>query len=314
MPDYKYNVAFSCHQDDEPVARQLYDLLDGRVGPMFLYTQSQKVLIGEDGVEAFSQTYSTHSRIVVVVYRKEWGETLWTRIEDLAIRDLFLRANVGRVFVYSTDGGAPSWMPKSFIWGSDRSGGLVTCAAAIEQKVQEAGGEIGEEDVVAMADRVSQQLAAAEARERRRFSTEAVHSADLEIAAVNTRLQELAVSVEQKQPGLVRTERSRELLTVFTKDASIVFVWRGAAGNSIQGATLSLCQGYGPPSQYREGGKPREVERFELHLAEDDTTWQWVNRAEQRYSSVQLAENAFRRLLKEHASRGAAELNRRRRG
>lgn len=50
---------------------------------------------------------------------------------------------------------------------------------------------------------------------------------------------------------------------------------------------------------------------YELRLAEDDATWQWVDERGLQYSSAELAENALRRLIEEDEKYRKATLQRR---
>ena len=74
---YKYDVAFSFLQRDEPLALQLNDLLQDRV-KTFIYPERQKELAGTDGEETFGKVFGEEARLAVVLYRSEWGETKWT--------------------------------------------------------------------------------------------------------------------------------------------------------------------------------------------------------------------------------------------
>jgi hypothetical protein len=49
---YNYDVAFSFLADDEPLALEFADRVRDRVN-IFVYTQRQKELIGNDGIDQF---------------------------------------------------------------------------------------------------------------------------------------------------------------------------------------------------------------------------------------------------------------------
>ena len=75
MPDdFKYDVAFSFLADDESLAIEIGDRIRDRVG-VFIYSESQKDLIGNDGIDQFSSVFRQDSRLVVVLYREQWGQT-----------------------------------------------------------------------------------------------------------------------------------------------------------------------------------------------------------------------------------------------
>ncbi|MBN2402645.1 MAG: hypothetical protein JXN64_09610 [Spirochaetes bacterium] len=83
---YKYDIAFSFLAEDEPLAVVLADLLQNRVN-IFLYSKKQSDIAGTDGELTFNKVFAELSRLVVVLYRKGWGESPWTRIEETAIRN-----------------------------------------------------------------------------------------------------------------------------------------------------------------------------------------------------------------------------------
>lgn len=55
------------------------------------------------------------SRLVVVLYREDWGETRWTRVERTAIEDRFLRDGADfLLFVMLNSADAPpGWLPET---------------------------------------------------------------------------------------------------------------------------------------------------------------------------------------------------------
>jgi hypothetical protein len=86
IEEFEYDVAFSFNALDEGVATQLNDLLSPRL-KTFIYSERQREIAGTDGQESFSKVYGKTSRLVVVLFRPEWGETPWTRIERDAIKN-----------------------------------------------------------------------------------------------------------------------------------------------------------------------------------------------------------------------------------
>lgn len=80
MTDFEYDVAFSFHSQDQGLAVQLNDRLQERFRT-FIYTEQQKMLAGTDGEITFNKVFGSSARVVVVLYRKEWGETPFTRTD-----------------------------------------------------------------------------------------------------------------------------------------------------------------------------------------------------------------------------------------
>ncbi len=54
--EFKYDVAFSFLQQDEPTATQINDLLQDRVST-FLYSRRQGEVAGTDGEKTFNQVF-----------------------------------------------------------------------------------------------------------------------------------------------------------------------------------------------------------------------------------------------------------------
>jgi len=74
---FEFDVAFSFHSKDEPLAQQLNDLLSDRLST-FIYSEQQKVLAGRDGKRSSIQFSTSKARVVVVLHREEWGQTPFT--------------------------------------------------------------------------------------------------------------------------------------------------------------------------------------------------------------------------------------------
>jgi len=115
--EFKYDVAFSFLAQDESLATQLNDALNGRVST-FIYSRRQEELAGTDGMETFARVFGDESRAVVVLYRNGWGERGWTMIERKAIQDRTLARGWDFLLVIPLDqpAQAPLWLPKSRLW------------------------------------------------------------------------------------------------------------------------------------------------------------------------------------------------------
>lgn len=151
--EYKYDVAFSFLADDEDIATNINDIIKDRL-TTFIYSERQKELAGTDGEKTFSRVFGSEVRIVFVLYRKGWGETSWTRIEETAIRNRCFDEGYDFVLFAPLEKNLelPRWLPKNRIWlGLDRWG-IEDAASVIESRVQEAGGIPKEETV---EDRIS---------------------------------------------------------------------------------------------------------------------------------------------------------------
>src|SRR5215471_16402309 len=197
---FEYDVAFSFLKEDEGLAAQLNDLLEGRY-KTFLYSKKQEALGGRDGEEVFKRVFGKASRIVVILYRPEWGSTPWTRIEQDAIRD---RAyNSGYDFTTFVSLGpspsVPEWLPKHRLWvGLDRFS-VNGAAAIIENLITEQGGNPKPDTPQDKAARLARALAADNERESLYHSTEGVQRGEREAHRVFEALDALVESNEGKQ-------------------------------------------------------------------------------------------------------------------
>ena len=149
---YEFDVAFSFLQQDENLAIQLNSLLKDRV-KTFLYTEHQKKLAGRDGEELFNKVFFQESRIVVVLFRNDWGKSPWTKIEETAIRNKGFELGYDFVTFIPLDKpiNIPAWLPKNRLWVGLERWGIESAASVIEAKIQEFGGDIKIETV---ADKV----------------------------------------------------------------------------------------------------------------------------------------------------------------
>lgn len=140
--EYKYDVAFSFLKEDEGFASQLNELISDIV-ITFLYSKQQEKVAGADGEKVFNDVFSKEARIVVVLYRKNWGKTPWTRIEETAIRNRAYENGYDFVIFIPLEKNpkVPKYLPKTQIWvGLDRWG-VKGAASVIEARVQLSGGE-----------------------------------------------------------------------------------------------------------------------------------------------------------------------------
>jgi hypothetical protein len=149
---YEYEVAFSFHQQDESLAFQIRDSIQERLSN-FIYSEQQKKLIANNGVDKFSKVFRDESRIVVVLYREEWGTTYWTKVEETAIKERVQEESADFTVFISLDAKKPQWLSKTQLWYDFERFGLESTAAIIERKVNEYGGQVREESVEDLANR-----------------------------------------------------------------------------------------------------------------------------------------------------------------
>ena len=207
--NYKYEVAFSFLQQDEAIVLELNNLISEKLST-FVYSEKQTELAGADGEKVFNETFSKDARIVVVLYRDEWGKTKWTRIEETAIRNRGYEEGYDFLFVINLDIAStlPKWLPKIYIWHNFERFKAENAAAIIEHKVTEKGGALKKETIKELAER-TQRLRIAE-KDRQSFlqSQDAVTAAVNEIEYIARKVQSIKGEIDQtvEHPFMVRLD------------------------------------------------------------------------------------------------------------
>jgi hypothetical protein len=171
--DFEYDVAFSFLHQDEQLAIDVADRVRDRV-KVFIYSEQQKALIANDGVDTFSQVFKQGARVVVVLFRETWGTTKWTRVEETAIKSRHLDEGPKFLVVASLDGNHPVWYPDTWIWGDLERYGIDGLASVIETKVRQRGGEVHSETLADYAANIDRQIAFVSDLRRWRSSQERV--------------------------------------------------------------------------------------------------------------------------------------------
>jgi hypothetical protein len=156
---YDYDVAISFGYKDESIANKLHSLLEGRLR-VFLYSKEQEKLAGKDGEAKFNEVFGKTAKLVVVLYREEWGHTPFTRFEETAIRNrAYSEGYDFAVFIPMDDSEkqkVPAWVPKNRLYIGLERWGIAAACAVIEARFSEMGGEVHEESVAEMAVKVAE--------------------------------------------------------------------------------------------------------------------------------------------------------------
>ncbi len=144
MEAYKYDIAISLCKEDVPYAKTLVKALNPKLN-VFFYEDRQELLIGELGPEVFGDVFKHEARVVVILYRKAWGDSYYTELERAAILDRTARPDQGQSFIMvigMEPAAVPGWYPSSRIYASPMKFTVEKLAEFIEFKVNERGGEI----------------------------------------------------------------------------------------------------------------------------------------------------------------------------
>jgi hypothetical protein len=144
MKDYKHDIAISLCKEDVAYAKELVKTLNPNLN-LFFYEDRQEQLIGELGPEKFGDVFKHDARIVVILYRKKWGDSYYTELERSAILDRTARPDQGQSFIMvigMEPGAVPGWYPSSRIYANPMKFSVEKMAEFIEHKVNERGGNV----------------------------------------------------------------------------------------------------------------------------------------------------------------------------
>ncbi|MCC6735861.1 MAG: hypothetical protein IT534_07000 [Bauldia sp.] len=214
MVDFAYDVAFSFTQADEDTASKLNDLLTGRF-KTFLYSRKQEVLAGADGEARFNEVFGKQSRLVVIFWRPQWGQSPFTRFEETAIRNrAYADGYDFSLFVPTQPGDLPAWLPKNRLYYGMQRFGLEGAAAVVEARLQELGAETRPESLSGRAARFERGRLFEQRREQFRGG-EGNQAANEAFAVLKDTIETGIVAIAEQSPSLgiqvLRPELSEHL-------------------------------------------------------------------------------------------------------
>ena len=145
------DAAISFLVGDEPTARMIAERLEAAGLKVFFFPHRQEELAGTNGMESMRAPF-LEARVNVVLFRKTWGETPWTRVESGAITDRCFRDGWSSLmFVELEKSPLPKWLPGTHIRFNFADYGIDQLVGAIKARVQEQGGTIKPLDALARA-------------------------------------------------------------------------------------------------------------------------------------------------------------------
>jgi hypothetical protein len=298
---YKYDVAFSFLAKDEALATELNDRLQDRV-KTFLYTRKQEQIAGTDGEKTFNKVFGEEARIVVLLYRKDWGQTPFTRIEETAIKNRGFDHGYDFLLCIPLDEPpiAPEWYPKTNLWLGLSRWGVDGAASVIEARIQERGGQPHEETVQERAQRLKRSQEFAGKRDSFLHSEDGVKAANEEFELLRAEAQRLTNEI-----GSSFSYKSHENhFAVIGMGFSVGLEWQLYYGNSLTNSklTVGLWKGHPPlhfPQQYMLH-QPQQIQKteftFDLFPA-DQHRWVMVGNKTCTYTIQELAAHYLKELM-----------------
>lgn len=137
----KYDVAISFLAKDESIAAALYHELSQTLN-VFFFPRKQEDLAGTDGMESMRTPFLDDSRLMVVLYRGQWGKTRWTAIEETAVKEACFNGGWKRLFFIALERSdtLPNWLPEYHVRYNWEDFGLNQAVGAIKARVLDNGG------------------------------------------------------------------------------------------------------------------------------------------------------------------------------
>lgn len=138
MKNYKYDVAFAFSKNDEHLANQINDLLPNHF-TTFLYPKKLEVIDRPNRELKIMDAFEKQSKMIVVLFRKKWGTTPWTKIEELAVRKRTTKDGYDFILFIPLDHPPiiPKYIPKNQIWDGLGNTGIKGAAEIIEERFKQ---------------------------------------------------------------------------------------------------------------------------------------------------------------------------------
>lgn len=151
---FEFDVSISFLQQDEGDAQKIIDTMSEL--PSFIYSRKQEEIVGNDALIKFKKVFGYDSRVVVILYRANWGKTPFTFAEEEAIRDRkFREMSEGFMIIVNMTGKEtmPEWVSDRIVWYNLNEFGLHGISGIVRKKIEERGGLSRPETLVEIANR-----------------------------------------------------------------------------------------------------------------------------------------------------------------
>jgi len=297
--DYKYDVAFSFLKKDESLARELNDNLKDKT-KTFFYSRRQDKVAGTDGENTFNKVFGSEARVVVVLYRKGWGNSSWTRIEETAIKNrAFSEGYEFALFIpLDKPPSVPNYLPKTYIWFGIHKYGIKVALSVIESIIQSEGGKIKIEVPEDVAKRIKEAELFDIKRKAFLTSENGVEAARLEVNRLYELLKNKKEFIEKELDGFrIGFEEKNKNCFVHSYNYSLRFYWEYSYTNSLEHSGLYLA--LQSPNRYGEPSTIISDYRFNFDLiSPDQKVWILESNRKKYFTSEELVNFSFDILLK----------------
>jgi hypothetical protein len=302
--DFDYDVAFSFNALDEALATQLNDLLSPRL-KTFIYSERQREIAGTDGQETFSAVYGQKARLIVILFRPEWGETPWTRVERDAIKNRSLNDGWDfTTFVPTVEPvQMPPWLPKTRLYVGLSRWGIDGAAAAIEARATEMGACPRVETIAERADRFAKDAAFKQTQKQFQNSnagvTAALQAYEDFWTEVEAHTAVLRKSRVQLRAQKARTDESLRVLSGLSPCNATCY-FRPHYTNVLEDVflTIDVYKGFPElPGFYGRVNKARKLKtaRYSYQLVRPDHhAWVAIDDKARQFTPSQLADHVLR--------------------
>jgi hypothetical protein len=271
---------------------------------VFVYSKKLEEVGCTDGIDTYREVFSKQARVVVVLYRKGWGKTKFTGLEESAIKDFCLNNHYkGLVFIKLDNEENPKWLPETFIWIDFELYKLQRTVGAIALRAQEAGVSIREETSIDRAKRAERRRAA-QIRRECALSVQGAEAARLCVPNLFMSIQVKAGEINLEVPSLAL--ESSYLGNEFVLNSghfSLQIIFRQTYGNIVRDVPLE-CKLYSsrlmlPGSRGYYLTNPESLDRKTFFLDYSDAMgWHWLDKLKSDvFTSNLLAEKLVSWLL-----------------
>lgn len=298
------DVAISFVSEDLGFASELRDRLGDSLN-VFLYTRRQEELAGTNGLESLRDVFNRRARLVVILLGQRWGKTPWTRVEEEAITDRFLkRDGPAFLFVITMDESAPPpWLPEKLLRFNKTDFGVDEAAGAIKARALERGSVVQRQSIASHAARAREVADFEDRKAQLQRSREGVSQVKQEAKLFIERLTKLASEVEKAEPTLGVEYGANELQFVMKRQGVAIDVsYHNRIINVLDEARLLIREIRGPVLLPGQHGyffeQPRELARaeFQPELTRADG-WCWKSHKGEVVTSQKLADDCILRFL-----------------